>query len=63
MELSRGLGMDSKVYGTAFRRGLKSGRGKQYKAFKTNKQEKRNYRLRSILLFMPILTEHILLSW
>jgi hypothetical protein len=27
MELSRGLGMDSKVYGTAFRRGLKSGRG------------------------------------
>jgi hypothetical protein len=28
MESSRGLGMDSKVYGTTFRRGLKSGRGK-----------------------------------
>jgi hypothetical protein len=56
--------MYTQVHGTTFRSGLKVGgeaSGKQHKAFKTNKQEKRNSWFRSILLFTPILTEHVLL--
>jgi hypothetical protein len=45
------------------RSGLKEASRNEQKAFKTNKQEKSNSCLRSILLFLHIFTEYVLLPW